>query len=65
MKTCGASFWDSINEGDRTLLTPVCGYNAGYSSSYEDAYWHYNAGEHFGIEEKYYGLQTYFSELLF
>jgi hypothetical protein len=65
MVVCSGSFWDAINNDDGDYLKPVCAYSATYETEYDDEYWTYNAGAQFGINEMYYGLQSYWSDELF
>jgi hypothetical protein len=63
MKVCHSSFVDAIMNGDS--LKPVCEYTDEYESTYDDAYWFYNAGSKIEGLEDYVGKHAYFIKMLF
>ena len=41
VKTCGASFYDTVQKMDVKTLAPVCAYDSTTETNYEDNYWKY------------------------
>ena len=55
MKTCGASFVNTILHG--TPIMPECFYNPEFESSYEDEYWYFVVGELIAKDATWYGYE--------
>ena len=53
MKTCGASFVNTLLNGGS--LMPVCSYNTEFESSYADESWLYNVGALIANNAAWYG----------
>ena len=63
IKTCGASFYDTVKAMDVKTLSPVCAYDPTTETNYEDNYWKYEPLKDMNLG--WYGESNWFTQNLY